>query len=198
MSSSNEQSLTSDFFEALYQENPDPWQFETSAYEAEKYATTLNSLPRASYQSGFEIGGSIGILTEKLAQRCHSLLSVDVSNIAQEQAVKRCHYLSNVHFQMMSIPQDFPKDHFDLILVSEVGYYWSWSDLRKAQNLILTQLQSKGHLLLVHWIVDAKVLPLTGDQVHDAFLELVPTPLRHVASLKKREYRLDLFEKDPS
>ncbi|WP_373545982.1 SAM-dependent methyltransferase [Chamaesiphon sp.] len=191
----NSASLTSDFFEALYQQNSDPWQFETSEYEAQKYLATLAALPHPLYQSGFEIGGSIGILTEKLADRCQSLLSVDVSTIAQSQAIKRCHRLTNIDFQMMSVPQEFPDKSFDLIVLSEVGYYWCREDLEKAQNLMLDQLKPQGHLLLVHWIVDARVLPLTGHQVHDTFLELVPTRLKQLKSLSTTEYRLDLFEK---
>ena len=191
----NSASLTSDFFEALYQQNSDPWQFETSEYEAQKYLATLAALPHPLYQSGFEIGGSIGILTEKLADRCQSLLSVDVSAIAQSQAIKRCYRLTNIDFQMMSVPQEFPDKSFDLIVLSEVGYYWCREDLEKAQNLMLDRLEPQGHLLLVHWTVDARVLPLTGHQVHDTFLELVPTRLKQLKSLSTTEYRLDLFEK---
>ena len=192
---SNSASLTSEFFEALYQQNSDPWQFETSEYEAQKYTATLAALPHPLYQSGFEIGGSIGILTEQLARRCRSLLSVDVSTIAQSQAIKRCAHLTNIDFQMMSVPQEFPDKSFDLIVLSEVGYYWCREDLEKAQNLMLDRLKPQGHLLLVHWIVDARVLPLTGNQVHDTFLELVPTRLKQLKSLSTTEYRLDLFEK---
>jgi SAM-dependent methyltransferase len=195
MSLSNKKSLPTDFFENLYQANPDPWAFETSEYEAQKYVATLNALPHTSYQAGFEIGGSIGVLTEKLAQHCQSLLSVDVSNIAQDQARQRCLNLSNIDFQLMSVPQEFPNQCFDLVILSEVGYYWSWEDLRKAQALILEHLQLNGHLLLVHWIVDARELPLTGDEVHDSFLELVPNHLKHLKSLSEEKYRLDLFEK---
>ncbi len=189
------QSLTTDFFEALYRENPDPWQFATSEYEAQKYATTLDALPRDRYKSGFEIGGSIGIMTEQLAQRCDRLLSIDVSSIAQSQAIQRCQHLINIDFQLMSVPNEFPDDAFDLLVLSEVGYYWSWDDLHQAQNLILDRLQPQGHLLLVHWIVDARVLPLTGDQVHDSFQELVPDRFKQIHSLTTDKYRLDLLEK---
>jgi SAM-dependent methyltransferase len=188
-------SLTTDFFEALYRENPDPWQFATSEYEAQKYATTLAALPRDRYESGFEIGGSIGIMTEQLAQRCDRLLSIDVSKIAQSQAIQRCQHLNHIDFQLMSVPNEFPADAFDLLVLSEVGYYWSWDDLHKAQNLIFDRLQPQGHLLLVHWIVDARVLPLTGDEVHDSFLELVPDRFKHIHSLTTDKYRLDLLEK---
>jgi SAM-dependent methyltransferase len=188
-------SLTTDFFEALYRENPDPWQFATSEYEAQKYATTLEALPRERYAAGFEIGGSIGIMTEQLAQRCDRLLSIDVSRIAQSQAIQRCQHLTNIDFQLMSVPHQFPDDAFDLLVLSEVGYYWIWDDLHKAQNLILDRLQPQGHLLLVHWIVDARVLPLTGDQVHDSFLKLVPDRFKQIHSLTTDKYRLDLLEK---
>jgi SAM-dependent methyltransferase len=188
-------SLTTDFFEALYHENPDPWQFATSEYEAQKYATTLEVLPRDRYGSGFEIGGSIGIMTEQLAQRCDRLLSIDVSRIAQSQAIQRCQHLNNIDFQLMSVPDEFPADFFDLLVLSEVGYYWCWDDLHKAQNLILDRLQPQGHLLLVHWIVDARVLPLTGNEVHDSFLELVPDRFKQIHSLTTDKYRLDLLEK---
>ncbi len=191
----NTQSLTTDFFETLYRENPDPWQFATSAYEAQKYAKTLDALPRNFYQSGFEIGGSIGVLTEKLAQRCHSLLSVDVSQIAQQQAIDRCKHLANVRFELMSVPREFPDEYFDLIVLSEVGYYWSLPDLILAQRLMLDRLRTQGHLILVHWTVDALVLPLTGDLVHDTFIDLVPSRLQHVKSLTHPQYRLDVFEK---
>ena len=195
MTLSNLKSLTPDFFEQLYRANPDPWQFETSEYEAQKYLATLNALPRNLYHSGFEIGGSIGILTEKLARRCQSLLSVDVSQIAQLQAIDRCRHLNNIKFELMSVPQSFPTQSFDLIVLSEVGYYWSWEDLRKAQCLILDRLQSQGHLLLVHWIADTGILRLTGNQVHDDFLELVPDRLKRIKSVTTEKYRLDLFEK---
>ncbi|WP_309738925.1 SAM-dependent methyltransferase, partial [Chamaesiphon sp. OTE_20_metabat_361] len=183
MNLSDSKSLKADFFEALYQQNPDPWEFATSEYEAQKYATTLDALPHSLYQSGFEIGGSIGVLTEQLAQRCHSLLSIDVSEIPQRQAIERCQHLNNIRFELMSVPDKFPEEYFDLIVLSEVGYYWSLPDLMKAQGLILERMRSQGHLILVHWTVDARVLPITGDAVHDAFVELVPDRLKHLKSL---------------
>lgn len=198
MNPAKSQSLTTDFFDALYQKDPDPWQFATSKYEAQKYAATMGALPRDRYQSGFEIGGSIGILTEQLASKCQNLLSVDVSTIAQEQAITRCTHLDNIDFQLMSVPQQFPATDFDLIVLSEVGYYWCWEDLRTAQNLMLDRLRSSGHLLIVHWVEDARILPLTGDEVHDAFIELTtsqPHRLKQLTSLTNPQYRLDLFEK---
>ncbi len=195
MNESQPNSLPPSYFDKLYSSDPDPWKFETSEYEANKYAATIAALPKKRYRSAFEIGGSIGVLTHKLAQRCDALLSIDVSNLAQKQAIERCQSLPHVRFKIMSVPAQFPSETFDLTLVSEVGYYWCWEDLKKAQQLILEHLEPGGHLLLVHWTLYARDYPLSGDEVHDSFLELAPSKLKHLLSQKEEQYRLDLFER---
>ncbi|AGY60604.1 class I SAM-dependent DNA methyltransferase [Gloeobacter kilaueensis] len=189
-------SLMPAYFEALYRESADPWNFETSAYEDEKYSSTLAVLPRSLYRRGFEIGCSIGVLTARLARRCEALLSIDVSQKALDRARQRCRTLPQVHFEWMRVPERFPDGSFDLIILSEVGYYWSWSELRTAQQLMLAHLEPGGHLLLVHWTLFARDYPLTGDEVHDAFVGLAQ--LKHLQGQRAEQYRLDLFERLPS
>lgn len=195
MNPSQPQSLPPSYFEKMYRANPDPWQFETSEYESKKYAATIATLSNSRYRSAFEIGGSIGVLTEKLADRCDALLSVDVSETAQAKAIERCQKLPKVRFQIMQIPQQFPDESFDLIVVSEVGYYLSLPDLQKTQDHILKRLELGGHLLLVHWTLYAQDYPLSGDDVHESFLKLSPKPLHHMTSQREEQYRLDLFER---
>ena len=194
---SERESLPPDYFARVYADSDDPWGFETRPYEAQKYQATLDALPRNVYQSAFEIGCSIGVLTERLAERCKRLLPVDVAERALEQARARCQHLHHLRFANMAVPDTFPDEHFDLILVSEVGYYWGWDDLTKAQNLIAEHLERGGHLLLVHWTPYVDDYPLTGDQVHDAFLDaaLAGNGLRHLVGSRQELYRLDLFER---
>jgi SAM-dependent methyltransferase len=188
-------SLPPSYFDKLYTEDTDPWKFETSEYEANKYAATIAALQQDKYESALEIGGSIGVLTEKLAAKCNSLLSIDVSEIAQSKAIQRCQKLPQIRFEIMCVPEEFPNEMFDLILVSEVGYYWGWEDMHKSQQLILEHLKPGGHLLLVHWTLYARDYPLSGDEVHESFLKLTPKELRHLKAQRDEEYRLDLFER---
>ena len=187
-------SLPASHFAQLYATHADPWNFETSEYEAQKYAATLAALPRDRYQNALEIGCSIGVLTQQLAGCCESLLAIDVSAQALAKAKQRCRDLPQVCFAQMHLPHEFPQDQFDLILLSEVGYYWSWEDLSLVQQKILTHLQPGGHLLLVHWTPEVAHYPLTGDQVHTLFLERRGTQLRHLEGRRETNYRLDLFE----
>jgi SAM-dependent methyltransferase len=190
-------SLTPDYFDSLYNADSDPWKFETSDYEAKKYAATLAALTKSRYRSALEIGGSIGVLTEMLAQRCDSLLSIDVSELAQQKAIDRCRSLSNVRFQLMQVPRSYPNEQFDLTVLSEVGYYWCWEDLKMAQQVIVNHLEPGGQLLLVHWTPYEEYYdnPLSGDQVHEAFLALPASQIKHVKGDRAAQYRLDLFER---
>lgn len=189
------QSLPPSYFDALYKTDPDPWKFATSDYEAEKYAATIAALPKSNYRSVLEIGGSIGVLTQKLAQVCDSVLSIDVSQAAQDQAIHRCQQLPHVRFALMNFPHEYPHEIFDLILVSEVGYYWCYADLHIAQQRMFKLLEPGGHLLLVHWLPRSPDYPLTGHEVHDSFLAFVPNQIRHLQCQQNSKYRLDLFER---
>ena len=185
------------YFEAVYQANADPWGFETSPYEREKYATTLAALPRAHYERAFEIGCSLGVLTAQLAPRCGHLLAVDVAPAPLERARQRCADLPQVTLEQRRIPEEFPAGQFDLILVSEVGYYWSPADLERAAVQILAALVPGGQLLLVHWTPPVHDYPLTGDAVHEFFLRQAQPagPLRHLQGQRHAQYRLDVLER---
>lgn len=188
------ETLPPEYFEDVYRRKADPWDFATSPYEAAKYRTTLAALPRPNYARAFEAGCSIGVLTSQLAARCERLLSVDVNEAALEQARERCRNLAGVRFELAQLPADFPVGPFDLIVVSEVGYYLSRTDLTTLRERCLNQLAPDGQLLLVHWTPPVPDYPLTGDQVHEEFLSC-PGALRHLAGAREETYRLDLFER---
>ena len=118
-------SLPPGYFDDVYRANPDPWGFTTSPYESGKYAATLAALPRPRYANAFEAGCSIGVLTARLAPRCNRLLAIDVSEDALAQARARCAAFPHVRLERRLLPGEFPDADgpFDLILVSEVGYY---------------------------------------------------------------------------
>ena len=128
--------------------------------------------------------------------RCGQLLSVDVSEQALAQARERCERLPQVRFEKRYLPDEFPGETFDLILVSEVGYYLSLPDLRRLRDRCVSQLKSRGHLLLVHWTPLVHDYPLTGDAVHEEFLAIAAEgPLLHMTGQRAERYRLDLFER---
>lgn len=188
-------SLPTTYFDDVYGANEDPWAFATSPYERAKYEATMAALPTERYASAFEIGCSIGVLSEMLARRCNRLLSVDASELPLKTARQRLAPYNHVTVSQMSIPDQFPDDRFDLIVLSEVGYYLSMDDLHRARQRMLDRLEPGGHLLLVHWTPVVHDYPLTGDQVHEQFMAVAGDgqPLIHLLNQRTDRYRLDLF-----
>ncbi len=184
--------LPRDYFDALYSEKSDPWNFETKPYEHQKYAATLSNLPCERYNSALELGCSIGVLSQMLAARCESLLSLDVSDLALESARKRCADLPHVRFERRTLPDEFPGGRFDLVLMSEVGYYFAPPDLRRLGDKIVAALNPGGDLVAVHYLPDVPDYPLSGDQVHEQLEQL---GLTHLAGFRAGRYRFDAWRR---
>lgn len=190
-------SLSTQYFDDVYNQNEDPWDFENSPYETSKYQATLAALPKEMYQQAFEIGCSIGVLTKMLAPKCVHLLAVEPADKAFQKAKNRVKDLPNVEVEKMLVPDEFPGQQFDLILLSEVGYYLSKPDLEKLAELMIDHLLPNGQLLLVHWTPFVPDYPQTGDEVHDFFMDLCHQKkhLKHLKFQREEKFRLDLFEK---
>ncbi len=187
--------LPRDYFDELYRRDADPWNFATRDYEHQKYAVTLDNLPRAHYQNALELGCSIGVLTQMLAARADHLLAVDAAQLAVDAARARCAQLKNIAIERATLPAEFPIGQFDLMVMSEVGYYFALPDLQLLSARVLSNLQSGGDLVLVHYLPDVPDYPLTGDEVHEFFLQLAG--LEHLSGLRAPRYRLDCFRKIP-
>ncbi len=185
-------SLDEQYFEDLYAQRPDPWSFETSSYERTKYEATLDALGPDRYASALEVGCSIGVLTAQLAARCDALLATDISQRALEQARRRCADQPQVRFQKVDQAGTAPRGAFDLVVLSEVLYYWSLSDLSAFAGALRPSLSSGARLLLVHW-TGLTDYPLSADEAVDAFRRALEPEVSEERARRKAEYRLDLW-----
>ena len=158
--------LQPDYFDSMYELSPDPWGFESRWYEARKYAISLAVLPAERYGDAFEPGCSIGVLTRSLAARCDRLLSCDGSLAAVTATAARTAELPNVRVEQRVMPGAWPEGDFDLIVFSEILYYFAGEDLGRMLDLAVTSLRPAGTLLAVHWRHPVAEYPRSGDEVH--------------------------------
>ncbi len=186
--------LSQQYFDNLYTANRDPWDFEKSEYERKKYAKTIDSLPNQHYSSGLEVGCSIGVLTLLLAKKCDQLLSIDISEPALITARKRLINEYNVTIKKASIPDSFPAGAYDLVVMSEVGYYLNLADLIVAKQLIKENMKIGGDLILVHWTHYVEDYPLSGHQVHEVFLN--DKDFESISAFKTKDYHLNVIRKN--
>ncbi len=183
-------SLEAGYFDALYAGDPDPWKFTTSAYEDAKYNATLAALPRARYANAVEIGCSIGVLTERLAARCDALLGTDVARAALDAAAARCRDRGNVTFAVSTLPATPPPGRFDLIMLSEVLYYFDRDGVRAMAAAVAAMAAPDADIMLVHWLGPTPDYPLDGETAVTTFLADLPSATVG-AQARTPDYRLD-------
>lgn len=153
------------FFEAKYRADSDPWHFATDAYELRRYATTLDAVGPGPFASAFEPGCSIGVLTALLAPRCAALTAIDASPSAVEVARERVADHPHVDVATMALP-DMPIGPFDLIVFSEVGYYFDAESLTSLVDRLVTRLTPHGRLVAAHWTGRSADHVLDASSVH--------------------------------
>jgi SAM-dependent methyltransferase len=182
--------LPSEYFEEKYQADIDPWRFKTSEYERDKYQATLGSLTKDRYPAALEVGCSIGILTKLLSPRCVSLLAVDSSPTAIEAA--KSVSAPNVVFRVANLPAEFPKGKFDLIVLSEILYYFDKSDLARVAQSCIDSISQDGEIVLCHWLGETDY-PLTGVEASELFACHIKPAMRVRSIFHNATYRLERF-----
>jgi 2-polyprenyl-3-methyl-5-hydroxy-6-metoxy-1,4-benzoquinol methylase len=186
--------LKPDHFDALYAADTDPWNFAASPYERAKYTLTLNAMPNPRSRSALEVGCSIGVLTRLLASRCDSLLAIDAAQAPLVEARRRCADLPGVRFEQMFVPEQWPDEMFDLILLSEVVYYLSREDVGRLAASVARSVGSDGSVILVHW-TGSTDYPLSGDEAVTLFIERMGSAWVVGRTDRYAEFRLDVLSR---
>lgn len=179
-------SLSADYFDRMYAGDPDPWGFANRWYEQRKYALTLAALPFPSYDRALEVGCSVGVFTAALAARCTSLVALDPS--AEALSAARVRVPESVHLVQAAVPDGWPAGTYDLIVLSEVGYYLDERDLARLLDLVERDLAPGGAVVACHWRHAVEDYPLSGDQVHAA-LERWP----RLSRIDEQDFLLDVL-----
>jgi O-antigen/teichoic acid export membrane protein/SAM-dependent methyltransferase len=107
------------------------------------------------FPRALEIGCAEGDFTKLLADRCETLVAVDLSKIALDRARERCSEFSNVQFAEWDVRQDPVNGPFDLIVATGVlEYILRPSTLKDVRERITAALRPGGFLLLGNTATD--------------------------------------------
>jgi hypothetical protein len=96
------------------------------------------------------------------------------------------------HFASQIFRPNFLEGGFDLIVLSEVLYYFDELDLRRVARSCIETISHDGEIILCHWLGETDY-PLTGIQASELFARCVKpsAPVRTV--LHDAIYRLEKF-----
>ncbi|MES2889280.1 MAG: SAM-dependent methyltransferase [Pseudomonadota bacterium] len=181
-------------FDALFEQDDDPWCFRSRWYEQRKRAVTLACLPDRRYGQAFEPGCANGELSAALAERCDILWVSDGSARALALARVRLAAWPQTRFGQHRLPQEWPAARFDLVVVSELAYYFSADELHTLAARIKGSLTEQGTVLACHWRHPLAGHELSADQVHALLGCHLGLPC--ITTLVEADFRIDVWSAD--
>lgn len=183
------------YFDRMYAASADPWQLQERWYEQRKFAITLALLPLPRFRHAFEPGCSVGVLTEQLAGRCDHVTATDLVPAALEATDRRLKLAcrdKGVTLLRRSLDEAWPATDFDLIVLSEVGYYLEATALRAILDRELPRLTNPATIVAAHWRHPVADYPMTGDQTNDV---VAATPgLHRIGGYRDDDVAIDVFD----
>ena len=108
------------------------------------------------------------------------------------QAATRTKELPHVRVEYRPIPEAWPEEQFDLIVLSEIAYYFSPNELEQIMTHVLNSTVSGAHVIGIHWRCQTDY-HLSGDQAH-AIIEAT-FGLRRVVHHVEHEFVLNVWER---
>lgn len=180
-------------FDAMYADDPDPWDVGTSWYERRKLAVLLASLPRERYATAWEPGCGPGIVSRALADRVGRLTASDGSTVAVLLAEKRCADLDHVDVRVSTLPEAPLDGPVELVVAAEFLYYLP--DRDAALEALWGATAPGGHLVTMHWRHLPDDAHLSGAAMQDEVAAYAEQHgARRLVHHLDEDFRLDVHE----
>jgi SAM-dependent methyltransferase len=180
--------------ELFYAGRDDPYGLAASAIETAKYKHTIDVLDGRRFARALEVGCAAGVFSERLAPFCEELVAVDISAVAVSKARRRLQSIPGAEARRLSIPSQMPEGSFDLIVCSDVLYYWEPHILVDALRRFEESLRPGGSLVALHYLgTPGQGTLMTANRVHDLLAS--HTTLERAVSETTDRYRLERFDK---
>jgi len=192
-------------FEHLYRILRDPWWAAVPHYRYQplKYQTMLSLLPQRTYHRALDIGCGLGVFSRLLAQRCHQVLGIDISQCAVDSAAQASAGLPNVQFRKVDLLKldSVSLGQFDLVVLADAIYYLpdlSQHVLQTAREQILQTLAPGGILMIVnHYLFQLDSHSRLMRRVHDSF-RLASGSMRLECEQRRPFYLVSVLEQTPT
>lgn len=180
----------------MYAAAEDPWRISEGYYEHRKRQILLSCLPEPRYANAFEPGCANGELSVLLAGRCDQLLAADLAEPAVRRTAARLVGWPGARAGRLAVPAQWPEQRFDLVVLSEFGYYLSWPDWQAVVARTAESLTGNWTVLACHWRADFDERLVATDALHDELAGRLPG--RQVLRLQDEDFRLDVFSGRPN
>ena len=163
-------------FDALYRASSDPWGTRSRWYERRKRTLLLAALPAERYASVYEAGCGTGHISASLAERCERLIASDASAVAVDIAKRALVDHANVSVRQHRLPDDWPRQPFELVVLSELLYFIDRDERVRVAALVRDSVGGSGTAIACDWRHAIDGRGITGDEAHRHFETVLDLP----------------------
>ena len=182
-------------FDAVYSAG-DPWASADPryVYQRHKYDVLLKLLPARRYAAALDLGAGLGLMSRKLAAHADTVLGIDISASAMDQARAASLHLPGLSFRQGDV-LDLPAEldgAFDLLVVADTLYYLppplADATLKAVAQRLARLLRPGGVCLLAnHYFSGADADSRLSRRIHQAFAW---SPSLHLTAEYRRPFYL--------
>lgn len=171
--------ITLQGFEAKFEGDADPWHTYTDADEALKRDAILHALGSGPFGRVLEIAAGNGSNSIALARRALRLDATEATSSGTalvERALDP--YGRRTRALRLAVPERFPRSSYDAIVLAELLYYLSSSDMARTALNVAAALRLGGTLVLAHHRIDFPDFVQHAAQIQRRFLMASGRPWR--------------------
>lgn len=137
------------YFELKYIRN-NPYRVNGSFYDIEQCNRAVEIIKGRRYSSILEIGCGNGYLLERYSSLSDRVIVTDISRLALKRAKERLKGKKHIEFRQSDLLKEDINEKFDLVICSEVLYYFTLDQLKGVVPKILNYIKKDGNLLSIH------------------------------------------------
>ena len=162
-----------DGFENLFQSNPDPWDYESSPFEAHKRSVLLKHIGLSPRGRVLELACANWVTTRALMKVGLRVAALDGSSTAIAQARTRLGHIRRLRLLHANLPEGLPKERFDLIVVSEIVYYLGSIAARRLAASVADRVAPGGRVVVLHHHLNFPDASVNPEHAHRDFVRLL-------------------------
>ena len=120
-----------------------------------------------------------------------------MSGSALRRAAEQVGDRPGLSWRQMTVPDEWPDERFDLIVLSELMYYLDLDACHQVAERCLSSLRPGGTLLACHWRHAADDFQCTGEGAHAALREVFNRAgvMGHMRMHRERDFLIDVWTK---
>ena len=180
-----------DASEQYHDADPQIMRASSAEHERFRHQSMMGALTRRYYAHAFEPGCGTGELTAQLARTCDRVTAIDVVHSEVARARVRCAPWGSADIRCEDVRTYVPEGA-DLMVFSEIGYYFSAPELACIARSLASRMISGGEFIAAHWLSPRMDRALHADAIHCQLLANLP--LKWLTGERHGGLRIDVWQ----